>query len=141
MSDLESETPKDDPIWVDFAQALQQIDPKQIAIQHLQVCNDQINGYWDEDEFYQVITFNRKLQPELLSSALGISPTSQENARWLTLKFALRINPDWQGLPDLLSDQKQETLGELTLILDENLTIVDENWLIDLNSPYVWAEP
>jgi hypothetical protein len=31
------------------------------------------------------------------------------------------------------------TIGELSLILDDNLQIIDENWLIDINSPYVLA--
>ncbi|MBW4551448.1 MAG: hypothetical protein KME35_10110 [Aphanocapsa sp. GSE-SYN-MK-11-07L] len=115
-------------------------DPNQIAVQHLQRCNNQINGYWDEDEFCEVITFNKKLEPELLSSSLGISSVEAENAHWLSLKFALTINPNVQDLPDLLPNQEKETLGELTLVLDENLKVVDENWLIDLNSPHVWAK-
>ena len=31
------------------------------------------------------------------------------------------------------------TVGELSLILDENLEVIDENWLIDVNPPYVLA--
>jgi hypothetical protein len=134
-------TLKDDPIWSNLAQTLKQFDPNQIALQHLQLCNDQINGYWDEDEFYEVITFNKKLEPELLSSSLGISSVEEENAHWLSLKFALTINPNAQDLSDLLPNQQKDILGELTLVLDENLRVVDENWLIDLNSPYVWAKP
>jgi hypothetical protein len=121
--------------YTDLAQAPQQLEPNQIAIQHLQLCNYQINGYWDEDEFYEVVTFTQKLEPELISSSLGISPVSKENAHWLNLKFSLTVNHD---LIDLVL--QHEALGELTLILDENLKVVDENWLIDLNSPYVLAQ-
>jgi hypothetical protein len=129
---LVSSTLKNNPIWHSLAQALQQVEPNQIATQHLQVCNYQINGYWNEDEFYEVVTFNQKLEPELISSSLGISPVSKENAHWLNLKFSLNVNHDLLPQP--------EALGELTLILDENLKVVDENWLIDLNSPCVLAQ-
>ena len=31
-------------------------------------------------------------------------------------------------------------MGELTLILDTNQKVVDENWLIDIESPFVVAK-
>ena len=130
-------TLKNHPIWHNLAQTLKQLAPGEIAIQHLQACNAQINGYWDEEEFYEVISFTQMPRPELISSSLGISPVGTENTHWLQLKFALTINPS-NGLesPD---HESKTTLGELILILDEDLEVVDENWLIDVNSSYILA--
>ncbi|NJP11614.1 MAG: hypothetical protein HC866_20870 [Leptolyngbyaceae cyanobacterium RU_5_1] len=106
-------------------------------IHYLQACNAQVGGYWDEDEFYETITFTQLPQPELTSSSLGISPGDKEGVRWLQLKFALMVNPTI-GFEHSEGDAKT-TLGELILILDENLEVIDENWLIDVTSPYVLA--
>jgi hypothetical protein len=99
-----------------------------IAAQHLQACNVQINGYWDEDEFYEVIRFTQLPNPVLIDSSLGVTSGNPESDRWLQLRFRLTldrpINP---------------VLGELILILDETLEVIDENWLIDVHSPYVLA--
>ena len=130
-------TLKNHPIWNNLAQTLKQIIPNQIAIQHLQACNAQINGYWDEEDFYEVISFTQIPHPEMISSSLGISPVGTENSHWLQLKFALTINIS-NGL-ESLNHETKTTLGELILLLDENLEIIDENWLIDVNSPYIIA--
>ncbi|NJM75284.1 MAG: hypothetical protein HC852_05225 [Acaryochloridaceae cyanobacterium RU_4_10] len=128
-------TLKNHPIWDNLDRTFKQLDPNKIAIQHLQDCKDQINGYWDEDEFYEVISFTQKPCPELISSSLGLSPASVGNTHWLQLKFALTVNSS-DGLEQTAHKEKN-MLGELLLILDENLGVVDENWLIDLHSPYV----
>jgi hypothetical protein len=127
-------TLKNHPIWDNLNRTLKQLDPDKIAIQHLQDCNDQINGYWDEDEFYEVISFVQKPCPTLISSSLGLSPEGMGNSHWLQLKFALTVN-SCNALEQ--SSQEQNTLGELLLILNEDLDVVDENWLIDVHSPYV----
>ncbi|NJS11568.1 MAG: hypothetical protein HC789_14940 [Microcoleus sp. CSU_2_2] len=38
---------------------------------------------------------------------------------------------------NLVSDDGDDEIGELTLILDANLKVIDENWSIDLESPFV----
>lgn len=130
-------TLKNHPIWSTLSQTLKQLDPNQIAIQHLQACKTQINGYWDEDEFYEVISFTQLPHPELTSISWGILPNGVENTHWLQLKFSLKLNlpvdsdPSHGGFPP--------TIGDLILILDENLEVIDENWLINVHSPYVLA--
>jgi hypothetical protein len=125
-------TLKDHPIWHNLAQTLQQLDPNQIAAQHLQACNAQINGYWSEaDEFYEVIAFTHFPQPAIISSSLGISQSVAEGSYWLKLRFALEV--------DQSCSNGETSMGELSLILDENLEVIDENWLINLDSPYVLA--
>ncbi len=130
-------TLKNHPIWDNLDRTLKQLDPGKIAIQHLRDCNDQINGYWDEDEFYEVIGFVQKPYPTLIGSSLGLSPEGMGNSHWLQLKFALTVNPS--NALEQNSPIEHNTLGELLLILDENLEVVDENWLIDVHSPYVLA--
>ena len=135
-------TLKNHPIWHNLAQTLLQLNSKQIALEHLQACQAQINGYWDEDEFYETITFTQMPDPELMSSSLGLSAIGRENPHWLQLKFALNPNPSHQNLGKGKASSTHDAvpaLGELILLLDENLQVVDENWLIDLQSPYVLA--
>ncbi|NER92957.1 MAG: hypothetical protein F6J86_03755 [Symploca sp. SIO1B1] len=118
---------------------MEQIDANQIAEQHLQACNAQINGYWDEDEFYEVISFSQLPHAELTSGSWVISPNNTKNQYWLQLKFALTINLPVDS--DSLHGHSPATIGDLILILDEDIEVVDENWLININSPYIIATP
>ena len=54
-----------------------------------------------------------------MSRSLGMS--SSAASRWLQLKYELTIAD---------SGMKQ-SIGELLLVLNEDLEVVDENWLID----------
>ncbi len=115
------------PIWQNLAQALAQIDPNQIAIQHLQDCQSEIHGYWDEaDQPYETIRFKQPPTPQLISSSLGVTPNPAGDSHWLQLRYMLTIPPS-------------TTVGELSLILDDSLEVTDENWLIDVQSPYIIA--
>lgn len=130
-------TLKNHPIWDNLDRTLKQLDPGRIAIQHLQDCNDQIKGYWDEDEFYDVINFVQKPYPKLISSSVGCSSEGMGHSHWLQLKFSLNVNSS--NALEQSTHAEQNTLGELLLILNEDLDVVDENWLIDVHSPYVLA--
>lgn len=93
--------------------------------EHLELCDYKVCGYWDEnDKFYEEITLPRPLYTELVSSSIGV--TYRE--RWIQLKFVLKA--------DRIASNSQ-MIGELILIYDENLEFVDENWHIDINSPFV----
>lgn len=122
-------TLKAHPIWHNVSQTVAAIDPTAIAIQHIQVCNAQIDGYWDEsDQFYETIHFSQSPTPELISSSIGVTPSQNGGVPWLNFKYALRI------------PGSEEPIGELTLILNDSLEVIDENWLIDIHSPYVVAQ-
>ena len=63
----------------------------------------------------------------------------QENPSeyWIKLKFLL------QG--DLSTDVEKSLsldniIGEMTLILDPNFKLIDENWSININSPFITAK-
>lgn len=123
-------TLREHPIWHNVAQTLAQINPQQIALQHLQACQGEINGYWDEDDqFYETIRFTQLPTPELISSSLGVAQSN--NFHWLQLKYSLAIS----GTDPTV----KITLGELSLILDDSLEVVDENWVIDVKSPHILA--
>jgi hypothetical protein len=120
-------TLKAHPIWQDLSQALTQINPNQIAHQHLQDCNAEIHDYWDEtDQPYETIRFTQIPIPQLIHSSLGVTPHQTGNKHWLQLRYNLVIPPT-------------TAIGELLLVLDESLEVIDENWLVDVRSPYVIA--
>ena len=115
-------------VWNNVSQALEQVDPYEIARSHLAACDFEIQGYWDEDDRpYDSVRFTTAPQPELISRSLGMS--SSAASRWLQLKYELTI----------VDSGMKQSIGELLLILNEDLEVVDENWLIDLRSPYVVA--
>jgi hypothetical protein len=117
-------TLKAHPIWHSVTQTVAAIDPMAIAAQHLAACNTQINGYWDDaDQFHETIRFASSPSLELLSSSLGV--TSNHGNPWLNLRYALKIAG------------AETPIGELILVLNDNLEVIDENWLIDIHSPHV----
>ena len=121
-------TLKAHPVWNNVSQALEQVDPCEVARSHLVACDFEIQGYWDEDDrSYDSVRFAIAPQPELISRSLGMS--SSAASRWLQLKYELTI----------VDSGMRQSIGELLLILNEDLEVVDENWLIDLRSPYVVA--
>ncbi|NES80952.1 MAG: hypothetical protein F6K10_05845 [Moorea sp. SIO2B7] len=69
--------------------------------------------------------------PELTSISWGILPKGVENAHWLQLKFSLNINLPFDSDPS--HGNAQPTIGDLILILDDNLEVVDENWFINVH--------
>jgi hypothetical protein len=109
-------------------QTLASIDPLAIATQHIQACNAEINGYWDDtDRFHETICFSQTPTPALINSSFGVTPDHIGGTPWLNLKYSLNINGS------------DNAIGELILILNDNLEIIDENWVIDLHSPHVIA--
>lgn len=126
------------PVWQQIAKITAQIDVNAIANQHLEDCNYTVNGYWDESEFYEEITFVGSLSIELISSSLGITVGEPDDSHWIKLKFLLKADTSADSAR-LISDVEKR-IGELILIFDSNLEFIDENWLIDVKSPFVVAK-
>jgi hypothetical protein len=124
---------KNHTIWNTFDTILSQIDVKSLVTEHLKCCDYKLNGYWHEDEFYEEVTFVVPLRPELTRSALGKTHVAHQNHRWIQLQFILTLDIS-------TSEDEIEAVGELTLILDSDQRIIDENWWIDVGSPYVIAK-
>ena len=109
---------KNHQIWQDLTEILENLDTNSLVQKHLEQCCYTINGYWDEqDKYYESITLPHPIEAKLVSSFVGVT---QDN-RFLKLKFSLMNFP--------------ENIGELVLIYNENLEFVDENWLLDIDSP------
>lgn len=109
---------KNHQIWQDLTEILENLDPNSLVQKHLEQCCYTINGYWDEqDKYYESITLPHTIEAELVSSFVGVT---QDN-RFLKLKFSLMNFP--------------ENIGELVLIYNEKLELIDENWLLDIDSP------
>jgi hypothetical protein len=109
---------KNHKIWQDLTEVLENLDPNSLVQKHLQRCCYTINGYWDEqDEYYDSISLPHTIEAELVSSFVGVT----EDKHFLKLQFSIM--------------NFLENIGELVLIYNENLELVDENWLLDIDSP------
>ncbi len=126
---------KNHPVWQDLTEVLENLDTNVLVTEHLESCNYKICGYWDEqDAFYEEITLPRSLSAELVGTSIGIT----DRNRWIKLKFILKadriVHEDWSNA------NSRQNLGELTIIYDENLQFIDENWQINIDSPAIVAK-
>ncbi|WP_375472808.1 hypothetical protein [uncultured Nostoc sp.] len=109
-------------VWRDLSEILETLDANALVKKHLELSDYKICGYWDEqDKYYETITLPRTLESELISSSIGVT----YKKRFLQLKFFL--------IASAVDGTKK--LGELVLIYNENLEFIDENWLLDIDSP------
>jgi len=109
---------KNHQVWQDISEILENLDPNSLVQKHLEQCCYTINGYWDEqDKYYESITLPHPIEAKLVSSFVGVT----QDKRFLKLKFSLM--------------NFLENIGELVLIYNENLELIDENWLLDIDSP------
>lgn len=125
-------------VWDDLGKIFAPIDFNSLVQKHLASCNYQIQGYWDSKEFYQNITFVHPISVELISHSIGTNFIDNHvSSHWMKLKFLLK--PDLSATKNKLvsDDDDDDEIGELTLILDPNFQIIDENWLLDVASPFL----
>lgn len=105
---------KNHQVWHDFTEVLENIDANLLVKEHLELCDRKVCGYWDQaDNYYEEILLPNNLETELVSSSIGVN----RQERFIQLKFILKNN--------------QFIIGELTLIYNENMEFLDENWLLD----------
>jgi len=122
-------------VWDDLAKIFAPIDFNSLVQKHLESCNYQIHGNSDSKEFYQNITFVHPISVELISDSIGTNLIDNHvSSHWIKLKFLLK--PDLSATKNKLVSDDDE-IGELTLILDPNFQIIDENWLLDVASPFL----
>jgi hypothetical protein len=123
---------KTHPVWQDLTEVLENLNANALVTEHLELCDYKICGYWDEqDEFYEEITLPRSLSTELVSSSIGVTGKK----RWIKLKFALKA--ERSAAEDSLHDNATKDFGELTIVYDENLQFMDENWQINMDYPLI----
>jgi hypothetical protein len=127
-------------IWDELAQLLAPIALNYLIEKHLESCNYKIRGYWDSNKFYEEIAFIHPTYAELISRSIGTNIINNHcTSHWIKLKFLLKADLS-AGENNLVSDDGDDEIGELTLILDANLKVIDENWSIDIESPFVVAK-
>ncbi len=115
---------KNHPVWQDLTEVIENLDANSLVREHLESCDYKICGYWDEeDKYYEEIILPRSLSAELVSNSIGIT----NKKRWIKLKFVLKAN-----------NIAAQNLGELTIIDDENLQFLDENWQINIDSIFAY---
>lgn len=115
-------TLKNHPVWQDLSEIVNNINTNLLIQEHLQLSDYKISGYWDDnDNFYSEISLPHNLSSHLINSSIALNHTNQ---RYIQLKFALNTDTG-------------EKLGEVTLIYDENLEFIDENWQLNLDSPLI----
>jgi hypothetical protein len=120
---------KNHQIWRDLTEILESLNANILIQEHLAQCEYQVCGYWDEqDEYYETITLPRTLEAELISSSIGVT----HKERFFQLKFSLTADAVDHTK---IASSKAQKLGELVLVYDENLEFIDENWLLDVDSP------
>ncbi|MFB2923050.1 hypothetical protein [Aerosakkonema funiforme] len=137
---INSDNIKTEQIWHDLDEILADLNVKNLAKQHLESCNFKLRGYWDsKNEYYEEIIFVSPILAKLSSSSIGTTYTENSSSRWVKLRFLLKIDSSADG-DNGVSDDEDDEIGDLILVLDENLQIVDENWIIDVESPFVIAK-
>jgi hypothetical protein len=129
---------KNHQVWQDISEILENLDTNSLVQKHLEQCCYTINGYWDEqDEYYESITLPHPIEAELVSSFVGVT----QDKRFLKLQFSLigtTIIHAQMNLHDKSYPSESpiiQKIGELFLIYNENMELIDENWLLDIDSP------
>lgn len=109
---------KNHQVWHDFTEVLENIDANALIKEHLELCNYKVCGYWDEaDNYYEEIVIPRNLETELITSSIGVN----RQERFIQLKFTLQNR----------NNNNEIRIGETTLIYNENMEFLDENWSLD----------
>ncbi len=131
------------PVWDELAKLVTQIDAESLAMQHLMKGPNRLCGYWDGDEHYKEVIFRTPLRSELITLSLQTPTNGHDVSRHLTMTFLLKGDSEAPKLAhyveDSISDDDDDEVGELMLTFNQNMSLVDENWLVDLDSPYVCA--
>ena len=127
------------PIWNYCHKMLEEIDANELLKKYLEKSNYQVQGYSERDCSYQNITFITKLKAKLISATLGYTREQDKNHQWVKFNFLLKAEPQGYLSSKKMEEDKKE-IGEVTLIFNENLEFIEENWLIDVDSPFVLAQ-
>lgn len=123
------------PIWDELDKLTTKIDTEALVKEHLKACRLMIRGYWHGDERYEEIRFISLPRPELVSISLRTT-VDESKSRSINMTFLLKGDTSSLNIPH----DEDDEFGELSIVVNENLEFVDENWLIDVDSPFVVAK-
>lgn len=121
---------KNHQVWQNLTEILENLDTATLIKEHLELSNYKVCGYWDDqDNYYEEVILPRTLEAQLVSSSIGV--TNKE--RFLQMRFSV-THPN--------NDEDDNTfMGELLLIYNEELEFIDENWYLDIESPFIETKP
>lgn len=119
---------------------LNQIDTKTLIKEYLRETQFKINGYRDHDVIYEEISFDRRINPNniditICDQSLKFSICDDENQIRLYVTANLLVSSSSIG--SNIDDIDDIELAELSLIFNDKGEFIDENWLINTDSPFV----
>jgi hypothetical protein len=117
---------KNHQVWQNLNEILENLDADTLIKEHLELSKYKVCGYWDDqNNYYEEIILPHTLEAQLISSSIGVT----NKKRFLQMRFSLTHSNN--NLDD------NTFLGELLLIYNENLEFIDENWYLDIESPFI----
>ena len=129
---------QNDPIWNQLDDLSRRVNPETLALAHIEECENKIRGYWHGSEHYDEIHFTSPLRAELESISVKNRRSVPQHFRSVRMSFLLFGQP----LPSQsqLTDEDDDEIGELTLVFNEKMEFIDENWILDVESPFIIAK-
>jgi hypothetical protein len=127
-----------DPIWNQLDDLSRRVNPETLALALLCECENKIRGYWHGNEHYEEIYFTYPLRAELESISVKNRNSVPHHFRSVKMSFLLFGQP----VPSQtqLTDEDDDEIGELTLVFNSQMEFIDENWMIDVESPFLIAK-
>ena len=129
---------QNDPIWNQLDDLSRRVNPETLALAHIEECENKIRGYWHGSEHYEEIYFTSPLRAELESISVKKRKSVPHNFRSVKMNFLLFGQP--VPSQSQLTDEDDDEIGELTLVFNDQMEFIDENWIIDVESPLIVAK-
>ena len=129
---------QNDPIWNQLDDLSKRVNPETLALAHIEECENKIRGYWHGSEHYEEIYFTSPLRAELESISVKNRRSIPNHVHSVKMSFLLF----GQSVPShsMLDDDDDDEIGELTLVFNSKMEFIDENWIIDVDSPFIIAK-
>jgi len=121
--------------WSTLDEFFTQVDVQSLARKHLENGQYKIKCYYhDDNDYYETVVFATPLELKLNTYGKTVDDASY----WIRVRFFIRADLS-NSQQDVEYDEEKE-LGDLTLIFDDKGKFIDENWFIDVYSPFIAAK-
>lgn len=111
---------------------LEGVDAKYLVKQHLEHCQFKINGYYSDESLYDEIHFGETVDIEIQSQSLRFIKCLDEHLIRLYIEATLILS-----VRDTSEDLEDYELAEISLSFNEKGEFIDENWNVNMDSPYI----
>lgn len=126
--------------WNTLDEFFTQVDVQSLARKHLENGQYKIKGYYhDDNDYYESVVFTTPLELKLNTYSIG--KTVDDASYWIRLRFFIRADLSNSAHASRVEYDEEKELGDLTLIFDDKGKFIDENWFIDVYSPFIAAKP